>query len=395
MTILANFKEKIKCNKWELLSLLVLIAIGIFLRTYNFHDWLRFSQDQARDAAIISAAIENRDSLPLLGPDAGSTHFHLGPMYYYLSYITAKIFGNNPVAMALPSLFSGIVAIPLLFLFLREYFDKKISLALMTIMSVSYFFVSSSRFSSNPNLVPFFLLLCLYSLLKIANGQKGKNVGWSILLGFGLGMGIQMHTTFLIIIPAVSFCVFIYLLKNKIPGIWKSALVVLTVVIILNASQLLSEVQSNWHNSKNFISGFTHSSSDNTIAANIIPIAACQIRANAFMLSSLGDDVPCGSILNSSQNAEMAMEILFSLAGYFLLGYKLKIAKEAKKKNFLTLVIALNLIAFMVFIPIARIMVVGYFIIIFVVPFVLLGLLLETIEKNHGRLRKPFHWQQS
>jgi hypothetical protein len=393
-----KFLQKIKQEKKLATIFGVIIFVGIFLRTYNFHDWMRFSEDQARDAGIISAAIENKAPLPLLGPNAGATKFLLGPMYYYLSYISARIFGNNPVAMAYPSLFSSILAIPLLFLFLREYFEEKMSLALMAIMSVSYFLVISSRFSSNPNLVPFFLLLCLYSLLKILNSQGKNSSLWSIVLGIGLGMGIQMHTTFLIIMPLVSLCVFPYLLIRKTPGIWKGFFIVLAIVGILNASQLVSEMNSNWQNYKNFTSGFTHSSGGekdkSNFVSNVVTIAVCQAHANAFMVSSMSDDVPCRNILNATQiNGSsssyylgIAIEILFSLASYLMLGYRFVAEKETEKKNFLALIIILNLFTFLIFIPIASIMVVGYFIVVFLVPFVLLGLLLEIIMNKYGRI---------
>ena len=389
-------KEIFKKNRTTLILLGVILLVGIFLRTYKFHDWLRFSEDQSRDAGIISAAIENKAPLPLMGPDAGATNFLLGPMYYYLSYVSARIFGNNPTVMAFPSLFFSILAIPLLFLLLREYFEEKMSLALTALMSVSYFLVTSSRFSSNPNLVPFFLLLSLYALLKLLDKTGKRNVLWSITLGIGLGMGIQMHTTFLIIVPIVSFCVFAYMLKKKAPNVWRSFFIIIAIVTVLNVSQIISEVNTHGQNYKNFTAGFATSSkgkgNGNSTISNVIPIAACQVQANAFLLSSLSDDMSCGSVLDAPKGSitdvrlhyfGLAGEIIFSLMGYFLLAYKLKTEKDPKRKNFLALVGVLSLSAFVVFLPIAKIMKIGYFIIVFLVPFVLLGLVLETIRDKY------------
>jgi len=39
-----------------------------FLRTYNFHDWLKFSNDQARDAFISSQAADKETAWPLSVP---------------------------------------------------------------------------------------------------------------------------------------------------------------------------------------------------------------------------------------------------------------------------------------------------------------------------------------
>ncbi len=143
------FKKVSQHEKVAVIFFLILI-VGIFLRTYQFHAWMRFSVDQARDAGIVSAALENKEPLPLLGPKAGTTTFKLGSIYYYFSYISAKLFGNYPDKMAYPSLLSAILAIPLMFFLMKKYFQEKFALAIIAVMSFSYLLVISSRFSSNP-----------------------------------------------------------------------------------------------------------------------------------------------------------------------------------------------------------------------------------------------------
>ena len=381
-------------SKKFLLLLFLVLAVGIFLRTYNFHDWLRFSHDQARDAKIISDALDGKQSLPLLGPNAGSSSFNLGPMYYYFSYISAKIFGKNPVAMAYPSLFFSILAIPLFFLFLREYFNRNLSLALTTVMSVSYFMVINSRFSSNPNLMPFFLILYLYAALQILNYQKKKDWLWIILLGISLGIGINMHTIFLVVMPLVTLCVFIYLGKKKYPDIWKKLAVIILIILALNTSQLTYEFNSHWKNTNNFLSGFQDNSKQSANLANgTLLISACQIQANAYIVSSLQDDISCENILHLpkiSQTGrffyalEFLFSFIFSLVGYFLLWRRFKRSIDVKKKNFLGLIVLLNIITFLILIPIANMMAMGYFIFIFLIPFILLGLITETLQERYS-----------
>lgn len=134
----------------------MIVALGIFLRTYHFRDWLRFSDDQARDAIIIRNIIEHKQSLPLLGPIAGTSTFYLGPAYYYIEYGAAKVFGAAPDKIALPDLLFSILAIPPLFFFLKKYFSEKLSLSLTALFAVSFFAVRYSRFAWNPNSTGFF-----------------------------------------------------------------------------------------------------------------------------------------------------------------------------------------------------------------------------------------------
>jgi 4-amino-4-deoxy-L-arabinose transferase-like glycosyltransferase len=392
------FFQKLKENKYAVIFLAIML-VAIFLRTYEFHDWLKFTHDQARDAQIVSDILSGKQPLPLLGPKAGGTDFLLGPAYYYFSYVAAKIFGNHPDKLAYPSLFFSILAIPLLFLFMREYFDKRISLLAIAIMSVSYFFVANSRFSWNPNLLPFFSLLYLYAILKILNAKNSSALWWSVLAGVSLGIGIQLHTFFLVIMPVLTFCVFGYLFFQKYPSIWKKLFTILVVTLVLNGTQIISEIKTDWQNTQNFLQG-TSNKSKNNFDDSVLWVAACQIQVNTYFLSSLQDIPPlsdkyaCKNILNAPSKkfikslpyySSLAASTIFSLLGYFLLWHFLRKEKDEKKKNFLRLVGLFNLIAFLVFIPVANVLFLGYFIMLLPVPFVLFGLFLKMLSEKYGR----------
>jgi len=387
--------QKIKNIPRYVWVLLLIILLGTFLRTYHFHDWMRFSMDQSRDATIISNAIKGRKPLPLLGPDAGNTKFLLGPMYYDLSYISAKIFGNYPDKMAYPSLLSGILAIPFLFLFLREYFDRKISLALTAVMSVSYFMISASRFSSNPNLAPLFIILFLWGLLKILNNPQKFHPGWSALVGFSLGIGIQMHATMLIVMPIVGFLVLAYLWKKSAKGIWKSLVIVILLVALFNIGQIKSEFNTNFKNTHHFFQGLKNKS-ENNYGEGLFLISACQIEANGYILSSVGNDYQCSSIFKISRQKQsqsavlsyflvLTIYTLFSMVGYYFLIRRLWKEKEIKQKNFLGLILFFNLVTAIIFMRVSNSIHIQYYIVLFFVPFVLLGILLEEANKKYGR----------
>ncbi|HBP00671.1 MAG: hypothetical protein UY41_C0031G0008 [Candidatus Moranbacteria bacterium GW2011_GWE1_49_15] len=387
---------KIKKDRKFVIVFALILAAGVFLRTYEFHDWLRFSGDQSRDARIISSAIEEDVPLPLLGPKANTTTFKLGPAYYYLSYFSAMAFGDAPDKMAYPTLFAGILTIPLLFVFLREYFNRRISLLVTALMSMSYFMVISARFSSNPNLIPFFLLLYLYSLLKIAEGEGKSGLGWSVLLGVSMGIGVQLHATTLVIMPIMSLFALAYFFRKKFANVGKMIVVVLAISLALNASQLVYEFNSGWGNSKSFLAGLK-SNSDSNPAESAYLIAACQMQANFTIVSSLvsslqveenSKNVNCEDVFGLPKPESFQeyayygivfFGMAFSMVGYFLLIQGFGFERDKRKKNFLGLVIVFNALSFLVLIPVAGIMQTGYFIILFFVPFVLLGLLIEKL----------------
>ncbi|MBD3300315.1 MAG: hypothetical protein GF347_03105, partial [Candidatus Moranbacteria bacterium] len=155
-----------KLNKRNLYIFLIfsVFFFGAFLRFYKFKTNLFFELDQSRDYRIVYEVLENGlKELPLLGPRAGGTFFRLGPIYNYFQIAIAAVFGLSPVIIALPDLFFSILTIPLLFLFLRLYFPKEISLITTFLFSISLFAIEFSRFAWNPNSVPFFTLMCFYS----------------------------------------------------------------------------------------------------------------------------------------------------------------------------------------------------------------------------------------
>jgi 4-amino-4-deoxy-L-arabinose transferase-like glycosyltransferase len=397
---MSKIKELIKKNKKTIIILTIIVLVGIFLRTYNFHDWLRFSKDQSRDAWVVSRAMQEGNHIQYLGPNAGTTKFRLGPAYYYFSYASEKIFGNYPDKMAYPSVFFSILSIPLLYFYLREFFGKNISLAMTSIMSVSYFMVINSRFSSNPNLITFFALLYLYGFLKLLNNPKGKyTLFWSALIGIGMGISIQLHTTLLITMPIMTAFIFVYMFFKdktiKSANLWKSFLAIILFSLILNTSQIYSEIDSHGKNTKLFFKGFMKSSEkDSNLAKSASLIAACQIQANTHIISSFQEDINCKSVFRSPDEKTesksfyylgMALTVLFSVIGYFLLWKRFLKEEDAKKKNFLGLVILFNFISFIILIPIADIIFVGYFINLFFIPLVLLGLFIEESQKRFGK----------
>jgi len=395
MNKLGNILKK----HWVVIALILIIVLGAFLRAYNFHDWLRFSVDQPRDARIVGDAVEGKSPLPLLGPKADTTTFHLGSAYYQMSYVSAKIFGNAPDKMAYPALFLGILSIILFFVFLREYFSERTSLLVTSVMSVSYFMILSSRFSSNPNLIPFFLLLYLYSFLKILNAGEKKNMIWiwSIFIGIGLGICVQLHTTLLVIMPIVTLFVLAYLLWKNPSRTWKIASMIIFISLVLNAGQIKYELGNNWSNTKSFMSGL-NANSDTSPVKSVLLIAACQIQANSSIVSSINSplqlnedskNVDCENVFIHPTHAKfddrayyaiIGFGILFSLIGYALLIGKFLKEKDFRRKNFLGLILIFNAVSFVILVPVAEMMKTGYFIILFFIPFILLGLILEASE---------------
>lgn len=391
-----NWKTK---SAW---IILLIILAGILLRTFHFHDYLRFNPDQARDANIVRETVNGQRPLPLLGPKAGGTEFKLGPAFYYFQIASAKIFGNTPNKMAYPDLFFSVMAILLLYIFLKKYFSYKISLLISGLMAVSFFAVKYSRFAWNPNSTPFFVLLFLLALFEIGRAEQKRKWLWAIILGIAFGIGIQLHSLLLFSFPIVFAVYFLYLFLKKNTA-WKKAWLIIAVIIFLNTPQIISEFKVLEKNSRAFIVALdTKSSRDATILKKIGTSIACQVQANGFIISSVGSDDKCDFLKVSSNLKEnkkdpnkifknsaiignIILSAIFSLGGYILLVYFFRREKNTDKKNYLAAILIYAAVLSIIFIPMALEISMRFFLAIEFLPFIFLGLWIKFLGGCFGK----------
>ncbi len=379
--------------------LIGIVAVGIFLRAYHFHDWLRFNADQSRDAGVASDSVQGTGAYPLLGPKAGGTEFKLGGAFYSLQILSAQVFGNSPDKMAYPDLFASIATIPLLFLLLRRVFRQPVALLLTAILSVSVFAIKYARFAWNPNSGPFYSILFLYALLLLAEEQTKRRWLWAIVAGVGLGIGVQLHTLLLIIMPVTVFGFFIFIGRKR-PTLWRQAGIVLLVALALNTGQIVEMRQTNGSNIKAFFGGTaSKTAKGHSILGNVLDDATCQIQGDAFIVSGLGNDDQCGSasISDTYQKTKgiagklafmvgLFLSAVFTVGGVWLWIVALKNTTEPRRKLALQLTLWYALVGFVLLIPLAKEISLRFYLAMLFVPFVLLGLWAEAViswAKDH------------
>lgn len=383
--------KKISSHVWILAAIIIL---GFFLRSYNFHDWLHFGKDQARDALITQAVARGEKPWPLLGAAMGNTDFKIGPAYYYFQIVSAKIFGQDPAVLAYPDLFFSILSIPLLYLFLKKCFNRNVSLILIGIYAVSYFSVEYARFAWNPNPIPFFTLLFLLGMFEFLIAAEKVGWKWIIAAGLALGVGTQLHAILLILLPTMAFLVSLFIfIKNR--KTWKKILAIFLVAFLLNLPQITGEFQDDFSNTKLFFSslGGTNDPGEVGIGKDLLLNVSCHAQANMHMISSLGDRYDCNyvSVLTEEADAPghypslllVAASFLFSLFGYGFLSYRARNDRNKQKRYFLTLIAVYCVLYFPLLLPAIDGASHRYFIGLVFMPYVFLGFFLEfLLEKR-------------
>lgn len=367
--------------------LLAIVAVGIFLRTYDFHDGVRFNADQARDASLVEAVVSGEESWPLLGPKAGGTDFKLGPVFYQFQIFSAMIFGSGPDKVAYPDLIFAILSIPLFYFLFKKYFDGRLALSLTALYAVSFYAIKYARFAWNPNSTPFWTMLFLLALLQIAEHQGKKKILWSIVAGVAVGVGVQLHTFLLVVMPLLVIGYFVYLGLKEKKWLWKNFIFIVLVSLAINIPQLYNETQTGGDNIKALFESAEAEKDGKNIFLKIGRVGECFMTAGTFTISSFGESDECKILPLKSANNWIDL-ILGGLLFFGGLGFAIwRMAKETfvEKKRFLGLILAYTGLVALFLAPVAFELSLRYFLIIAFLPFVFMGLWLEFLTRKFGK----------
>jgi 4-amino-4-deoxy-L-arabinose transferase-like glycosyltransferase len=209
---------------------------------------MTFLGDEGRDVLVVKRMIVDH-KFTLLGPTSSVGGFFLGPVYYYFMIPFLWAWNLDPVGPAIMVALFGILTVYLVYISGRDMFSESAGFTASGLYAISPLIIAYSRSSWNPNIVPFFSLLLIYSLWKLAVTRKA---GWSLVAGICLGIGIQLHYLFSFLF-AVAF---IWLGITFILKLTRSAWVYLALIIGYltgNSLFLLFEVRHGFPNTRSII----------------------------------------------------------------------------------------------------------------------------------------------
>ncbi|KKQ15155.1 MAG: hypothetical protein US25_C0010G0001, partial [Candidatus Moranbacteria bacterium GW2011_GWE1_36_7] len=398
-----NITALVKKNKVAIALFLIVVA-AFFVRVYNFDDWLYFKMDQGRDANLIGNAIENGPMmLPLLGPRAGATQvdngfLRLGPAYYYFQYISGKIFNSTePQIFAYPDLFFSILAIILLYFFSRLYFSKRISLAITTMYAFSFIIIEYSRFAWNPNSLQFFVLLTFFALLKMLNEEKmKKKLTWIALWSLALAIGSQLHFFgFFVLLGASGLFIllrFKFWRKERLQEFsstifWKKmslyAITFLAVFAFFYTPVIVSDVMKKGENVGNFVQALSSKPSNKPFIEKIGKNFQENTKYYCLITTS---SCNVGRLENNALLATFTIILLVSAMILAVRAFRKE--KAGTRKDFLLLFFIWIGVFFVLTTPVSFDLRPRFFILVFAVPFILIGIVFNFFEEKFSKNSK-------
>ncbi len=204
MLRISAIKEWIKSHKLEFLILTLTLLLGAFLRLYRIDEYMTFLGDEGRDAIIVRRFLTQGD-LMFVGPGTSIGNMYLGPLYYYMMAPALLLANFSPVGPAVMVALLNTITIFLVWYVARKWFPSQgraqINIPALTgafLYAISTTVVIFSRSSWNPNIMPFFALLSIYSIWKV---YKERKYTWLIVLGLSFAFVLQSHYLGLLLMP--------------------------------------------------------------------------------------------------------------------------------------------------------------------------------------------------
>ena len=394
--------RNISSLKWKVASLAAIILFGIFLRTYHFSDWLQFEIDQTYDTALVSQGLQQGISnLPLLGPTAGGGRaLRLGPAFYYAEFLSAKIFGNNPTGHAILVLLSSILSMPLFYLFCRRYFSYFLSTLLLLLYSSSLYMVIYGRFSWSPNVLPFFILLTFYALLKsVSKYEKHRNF-WFLVMVASFSILTQIHFNAFFTIPPI-IAIFLFFQRPHFP--LKTWLAGATIILILYSPLVLSDFRTNGENFDFFMKKLSKTQSGansylksfeidvQSVALENLLILTGQDEINGKQPDRVNINHFPGTFWDSSFFPILGA-IIFCFSIYYLLRELIRQKeKKSDKRAFIFLIFLWFIFTFLYYFSLAHSkfqLYPRFFLMTAPLAFILFGLILKNIDSPENKKRR-------
>jgi len=208
-------KKWISENKLETALLIGILLLSAYFRLYKISGYMTFLGDEGRDAIIVRRLLVDFDPI-LIGPGTSIGNMYLGPLYYYFIAPGLLLARFSPVGPAVSVALLGVATVFFIWFVVREGFYMKGihwgALVASFLYGISPTVIIFSRSSWNPNIMPFFALLSIYSAWRV--WSRG-GVRWILVEAVAFAFVLQSHYLGLLLAPVLGIYWFLAMLGSK------------------------------------------------------------------------------------------------------------------------------------------------------------------------------------
>jgi len=242
----------ISSNKLESFLVFTALLLGGFLRLYKISQYMTFLGDEGRDALIVKRLLAG--DLVFVGPGTSVGNMYLGPFYYYFMAPFLWLSRFDPTGPAVGVALLGVATIFLVWFMARSLFGKLASFFALFLYAVSPVVIIYSRHSWNPNIMPFFSLLLVYSVWKFWNDSDYRFI---LVAGFSFAVCLQSHYLGLSMLPFFLLFMVLSLIesikRNRLKSFLFYSALSFSLFWLLMLPLLLFDAKYGWRNLNAFL----------------------------------------------------------------------------------------------------------------------------------------------
>ncbi|MGB6838903.1 MAG: glycosyltransferase family 39 protein [Microgenomates group bacterium] len=246
---ISKIKKWVEENPKEAIALGIILFVGAFLRLYKIDQYMTFLGDEGRDVIVVRRLLVDFDPI-LIGPRTSIGDMYLGPLYYYLMAPALLLANFSPVGPAVQIALLGIATTVFVWSIGKEWFGKFAGLIAAGLYAVAPTVIIYSRSSWNPNIMPFFALLMVYSVWKVWQRHEFK---WIIVSAISFAFVLQSHYLGLLLGPVMGLFWFltlfaIYKVKNEKKNFLKYSFISISFLALLMSPLVIFDARHGWRN---------------------------------------------------------------------------------------------------------------------------------------------------
>ncbi len=241
-------------EKLFLFAIFLMLFVGIFIRLYQFEGFTTFLGDQGRDAVKMKNIITFKD-FPHEGAPSSIGTVKLGAFYYYLMASFLPLFGFNPTGIAYGIFILSTIGILAAYFVIKKEVNFNTALLFLFFSLFAYHLVDISRFSWNPNLLPFFAFFTLYFAYGVF---KYKHTVDALMFGLLFGASTQLHPlAFLLGLPVLFVTIYVFIKTKHRRELIANLIISKLSFLLIYAHFLFKEFQNDFPNITKLIDLFT------------------------------------------------------------------------------------------------------------------------------------------
>jgi len=242
-------KVWVKKNRLEAGILALILFVGAFFRIYKIDQYMTFLGDEGRDVIVVRRLLVDFDPI-LIGPRTSIGDMYLGPLYYYMMAPALFLANFSPAGPAVMIALLGVATIFFVWFIARSWFGNIAAVVTALLYAISPTVIIYSQSSWNPNIMPFFALISIYSVWQIWTKHKWE---WLIVAGISMAFVLQSHYLGLLLIPTLSFFWLLTLIairgvRAEIRRFLKYSLISVSLFAFLMSPLIIFDARHGWNN---------------------------------------------------------------------------------------------------------------------------------------------------